>query len=268
MTEDTKAVAAAFDGLSHGYAASFIDNELAADARRRAHMVYARSFHAPALIADVGCGPGQDSVWLARHGFQVLAVDCSPSMIAMARQAVDQAGVGSAVITWQGDGFAPGRLPEIAGQLLDGVLLGFGPLNFVSDLEQALRNIRAAMRPGGVAVVSALSSRCAWDLMWHLATGRGIAPRWHRSPQTVRISDVDCPISYWSARQLIHAANRFFHLLNVTAVGSIAPPPYADPLMDRLPTARRTLCRWDERLQQTRLAAAIADMLWLELRAR
>jgi 2-polyprenyl-3-methyl-5-hydroxy-6-metoxy-1,4-benzoquinol methylase len=32
-------------------------------------------------VADIGCGPGRDSVWLADQGFNVVAVDNSPEML-------------------------------------------------------------------------------------------------------------------------------------------------------------------------------------------
>lgn len=40
---------------------------------------------APALpIADIGCGPGRESLYLARQGFSVLAIDLSEAMLAEA----------------------------------------------------------------------------------------------------------------------------------------------------------------------------------------
>jgi cyclopropane fatty-acyl-phospholipid synthase-like methyltransferase len=47
----------------------------------------------PGTALDLGCGNGRDAIFLARHGFDVTAVDFSPTAIRMARQNVQQAGV-------------------------------------------------------------------------------------------------------------------------------------------------------------------------------
>ncbi|MER5479172.1 class I SAM-dependent methyltransferase [Streptomyces sp. NPDC002734] len=42
---------------------------------------------------DLGCGPGRNTLRLARHGFAVDAVDLSPKALAWARERAEQAGV-------------------------------------------------------------------------------------------------------------------------------------------------------------------------------
>jgi SAM-dependent methyltransferase len=47
----------------------------------------------PGRALDLGCGTGDNAVFLARHGFDVTAVDFAPAAIAAARAKADQAGV-------------------------------------------------------------------------------------------------------------------------------------------------------------------------------
>jgi 2-polyprenyl-3-methyl-5-hydroxy-6-metoxy-1,4-benzoquinol methylase len=47
---------------------------------------------------DLGCGEGQDSVWLAQRGWVVNAVDISPSAIAEARELADAVGVDRTIV--------------------------------------------------------------------------------------------------------------------------------------------------------------------------
>lgn len=42
---------------------------------------------APGRVADVGCGPGRVAAFLSAHGLDVVGVDVSPSMLAIARDA-------------------------------------------------------------------------------------------------------------------------------------------------------------------------------------
>lgn len=46
----------------------------------------------PLRVADIGCGAGRDTVWLAQQGHQVLALDPAESMAEVAREAVEAAG--------------------------------------------------------------------------------------------------------------------------------------------------------------------------------
>ena len=46
----------------------------------------------PVRTLEIGCGTGADAVYLAKHGFEVTAVDASPTAIDRARTRAEQAG--------------------------------------------------------------------------------------------------------------------------------------------------------------------------------
>jgi SAM-dependent methyltransferase len=48
---------------------------------------------APGRALDLGCGAGRNAIWLARHGFDVDAVDLSPAAVAWATERAREAGV-------------------------------------------------------------------------------------------------------------------------------------------------------------------------------
>lgn len=48
---------------------------------------------APGKALDLGCGPGRNSIWLARHGWEVTGVDASLVGLAQAHQRAIEAGV-------------------------------------------------------------------------------------------------------------------------------------------------------------------------------
>src|SRR5829696_7502096 len=47
----------------------------------------------PSRAIDLGCGEGDNAIFLAQHGFQVTAVDFSPAAISKARAKARDAGV-------------------------------------------------------------------------------------------------------------------------------------------------------------------------------
>ena len=53
---------------------------------------------APGKALDLGCGSGQNAIWLAQRGWVVTAVDLSTTALAEARAAADAAGV---TVVWE-----------------------------------------------------------------------------------------------------------------------------------------------------------------------
>ena len=109
----------------------------------------------PAVIADVGGGPGRYAIWLAERGYRVHLVDPIPLHIEQARAgsstpsgvALESAEVGDARAL---------RLPDASA---DAVLL-LGPLYHLperADRLEALGEARRVCRPGGVIIVAAIS---------------------------------------------------------------------------------------------------------------
>jgi ubiquinone/menaquinone biosynthesis C-methylase UbiE len=109
----------------------------------------------PAVVADVGGGPGRYAVWLAKRGYRVHLVDAQPLHIEQARAAAG-AQAGAALASAEvGDARAL-RLPDASA---DAVLL-FGPLYHLperTDRLQALAEARRVCRRGGVIIAAAIS---------------------------------------------------------------------------------------------------------------
>jgi SAM-dependent methyltransferase len=75
-----------YDAVAEKYAAGFRD-ELAYKPLDRALLTCVIEQTGPgASIADLGCGPGHVSAWLASHGAAAVGIDLSAAMIAVARR--------------------------------------------------------------------------------------------------------------------------------------------------------------------------------------
>ena len=57
----------------------------------------ARAFAPGQHMLELGCGTGEDAVWLAQHGLTVTATDASSAMLEQTRRKADAAGVGDSV---------------------------------------------------------------------------------------------------------------------------------------------------------------------------
>jgi ubiquinone/menaquinone biosynthesis C-methylase UbiE len=108
----------------------------------------------PAIVADIGGGPGRYAIWLAGRGYRVHLVDPVPLHVEQARAAAERPGatLASAEV---GDARAL-QLPDASA---DAVLI-LGPLYHLperADRLQALGEARRVCRPGGVIVAAAIS---------------------------------------------------------------------------------------------------------------
>ncbi len=112
-----------------------------------------------AAILDMGCGTGRHSVQLAKHGLNVTGVDLSTGMLAQARKAADEVGVEVELIKADATKFTTDRQFEAAVCLCEGSfgLLGEGDDPHEHDLS-VLRNVFAALKPGGKFILTALSA--------------------------------------------------------------------------------------------------------------
>jgi ubiquinone/menaquinone biosynthesis C-methylase UbiE len=114
-----------------------------------------------AEILDAGCGAGQTSVTLARWGYRVHAVDHAPAMVELTRQTVEQAGLTNVVTPALADicclrQFEDNRF---------GLVLALGVIGWLESPEQALREMRRVLKPGGHLILSVGNRWCLQNLL-------------------------------------------------------------------------------------------------------
>jgi SAM-dependent methyltransferase len=122
---------------------------------RTTEIVLRRLPAAPAVVADIGGGPGRYALWLASLGYQVEHRDLMP--LHVEQLTADAAGV-AGIRTAVGDV----RDLDLADASVDAVLL-LGPLYHLTDRAERVRALRECariVRPGG-AVFAAVISRWA-----------------------------------------------------------------------------------------------------------
>lgn len=107
---------------------------------------------------DLGCARGDDAIWLARQGWQVLGVDISENALSTARQAVQSAGLAAHCRFERhtlGETFPDGLYDLVTALFLH------SPMDF--DRTDTLKQASAATAQGGLLLVAAHGSRAPWS---------------------------------------------------------------------------------------------------------
>lgn len=267
--QDSFSVRTAFDTFAASYHNGFRLNLLATYARRRVWAASDGLCTSGDLVADLGCGAGADVVRFARRGVHVLAVDISPAMVmeAKTRRWKDKLCTGKTEFICLDLNQA--NLADYLGhRLLDGVVLSFGVINFISKPLNLFRQISDVLRPGGFILVGTYNRWCLIDLLFSVVGWRSIPTRWRRQPSNYAICGVATRAWARSEAEIIRALPADLILTDSFAVGSIAPPAYADSILRKRAVVRKILWRLDRTLERTALARLLSDFVWIQARKR
>lgn len=135
-------ITAPFDATAHDYDATFTDTLLG---RWLRDIVRERiPVQAGDRVLEIGCGTGEDALWLAQKGAHITATDMSVGMLRVAEQKAS----GQAVTFRQFDVNAKETYAQWGKQTFDGVFANFGVLNCAEDLPVVAEFLSQHTTPG------------------------------------------------------------------------------------------------------------------------
>ncbi len=243
----TRATAASFDEAAATYDSDFADTTAGLWLRES---VWSRlaPFVKPGMHAlDLGCGTGEDSLWLARRACRVTAADGSPAMLEKVTAKAARLNLAHRVRTMCIDLNASVDAEPPAGRPFDLVLSNFGAINCVDDLPALGRKLGAWLKPGGVVALVFMGRFCAWESAYYLTRfDARAARRWRgRSRATVGTQSVD--VRYWSTREVLSALGPSFRSPAVHGIGTFVPPSYLFHWVEQHPRSFRALATCERR---------------------
>jgi SAM-dependent methyltransferase len=155
----------AFDRLAPAYDETFSHSPIGSYLRGRVQRRLDRHFLAGDQVLELGCGTGEDALYLAQRGVQVTATDSSQVMLDITRSKA----TGNPLLR---------VIPlDIRQPILDderqfeGCLANFGPLNVLTDRRPLAKWLAAWIKPGGIAGLGVMGPLCLWEIGWHSLHG-------------------------------------------------------------------------------------------------
>ncbi len=235
-------IAPPFDASAPGYDAAFSDSACGRALRESVWLRLEAIIRGGMDVLDLGCGTGEDAIWLARRGCNVVAADRSLAMLYIAAGKVAQAGLSARIQLTELDF----NRAEPLGRF-DLVLSNFGAANCVEDIAGLGERLARCVRPGGKAAIVFMGRFCALETLYYLSRFDRAAGRRWRGKASAQLGDRSIDIRYWTASEWKRAMPAF-RAIGTYGVGVLLPPSYLFHLARRWPRLFAVLARWDRRV--------------------
>lgn len=249
---------AAFDTVAERYDSDFTRRRLGVWLRAAVWERLGAAFGPGDRVLELGCGTGEDALWLARRGAAVTATDVSPAMLRVAEAKARAAGLAGRMRFLALDAGRLDQHPDAPAEL-DGAWSNFGALNCLPERRSLALALARRVRPGGKLVLVVMGPLCPWESAWHLAHGelRAASRRWRAGAPAHVGEGRTVRVWYPSPRRLRAEFARHWRCLETAGVGALLPPTQLAHLAERWPGAGATLALLERRF------AASPPWTWL-----
>ena len=220
-------------------------------------------------LLELGCGTGEDALYLASQGHHITAVDASKDMVEQTQIKIQQANltnhVDAQVINIEKLNLFETHITKEQNEKapFDGVLANFGVLNCVADLSKLASTLHRRLSPGAPALFTIMGPLVPWEWIWYLFQGK--PKKAFRRMKIDGVSWRGITIWYPSVRKAEAAFSPYFITTRVSALGTFLPPSYAESWAQAHPAMIHRFKRIEERWVTSRLMTRFADHYLLEM---
>lgn len=251
-----------FDGMAAGYDSSFTQTALGAVLRELVWERFDRAFQGRRRLLEIGCGTGEDAIYLARQGHRVVATDASLAMLEVANEKAERAGCL--------ENIEFRCLPmehveaELSGEIFDGVYSNFGALNCTARMAPVVSGAASLLDDHAPLVWVVMGRYVPWEWVWFLARGEG-------RKAFRRIGKQGTPwrglaIHYPTPAQMTRALRREFTDIVRAPLGFALPPTFAWRSIENSPKLFSLLTAVERSVHRFSAFASLADHYVVEAR--
>jgi SAM-dependent methyltransferase len=252
---DAAVVAEAFDRVAGDYDSQFGRNPVALVFRHTVQQRLRASFAPGLRVLDLGCGTGEDALFLAERGVFVHAVDVSAAMVETTRNKAAARGLAGRLL-------AEKRTLEDLAALpgpFDGAYSNFGALNCV-DLAALGGRLAGVLKAGAPVLLAFMGPSPLPAGLERALTGRGQA----RGRTPARVGGVSLHVHHPSLRRARRELGPAFAWRRAMALGVLVPGPEHEGWAVRHPMAFGLLAALEGVVRTWPVLRGLGDHLVLE----
>ena len=265
MRNQTGTSAEAFDHIGARYDVEFTNTELSLWFRRRVWERLGALYKPGQHVLELGCGTGEDAIWLAKRGVHVLATDGSEAMIAETARKARENGLESLVETRRLD-FQEAATWELEAQTFDGAYSNYGPLNCIGDWRAIGVQLTKAVRSSGKIGVGVMGPWCPWEVFWHgIHLDFRNATRRFRHSTIAHLDGKYFDVYYPTPGRLQRDFGQSFRRSLLWGLGVFLPPSDLYKPVGRRPWLARPLLKLERLTAPHWPFKYLGDHYWLEL---
>jgi SAM-dependent methyltransferase len=273
----------AFDPLAPSYDQAFTDTLIGRYLRGQVHARLDTHFQPGDHVLELGCGTGEDALYLAGRGVRVNATDVSAGMLAIARAKT----AGNSLVSVEHLDLRclpqNAQHPAPSTQHFAGVFSNFGALNCLDDWRPLAAWLAARVQPGSIAAFGVMSPFCLWEPLWHglHLDFKTATRRWRKktlfqplppapSPYRERggadrvLMPVPITVRYPTIRRFTGDFAPWFSRTYVRGLGLFLPPSDVFGVIEKRPWLLKLLMGLEERYSHSSRLAPLADHYWIE----
>jgi SAM-dependent methyltransferase len=254
------AAAAAFDAVADRFDERFTPWLSVARQRGAVRVELAAAFPRPARLIEIGGGTGEDALWLAARGHDVLFTDASPAMVRRAAAKLrGHVAEEPEVVAAEDLETLAARRADLGAPSFDGAFSNFAGLNCVADLRPVARGLASLVRPGGHVLLVLFGTFCPAEMAVEALRGRprNMLRRLSAGDVPARLGGRSFTVRYHRASAIRRAMAPWFAPAGRCGIGVFVPPSAAEPWISRHPRLLRAVAAADRALSSP--LAALGD---------
>ncbi len=198
-------------------------------------------------ILELNAGTGIDAIFLAQHGFEILATDNAGGMLAAGAEKIKALGL-EKKIQLQKCSF--NNLEDLKAGTFDHIFSNFGGLNCSENIENVIKQFDRLLNSGGKATLVIMPPVCPWEMLLALKGNFKIAfRRWNKKGIRSHLEGAYFNTYYYSPKRLYNAFDKNkYSKIAVKGLGILSPPPYLEKFPVQHPKIFNALCRMEEKI--------------------
>ena len=221
-------------------------------------------------ILELNCGTGEDAVFMAGKGHQVLATDNATKMLEVTSQKAFDFGLEEKIRIQHCslDTIQQNDFPE----KFDLIFSDFGGLNCISPdkLKVFFETSTALLKSDGRMILVIMGRFCLWESLYYMAKMKikSAFRRLNRKSVNAKVGEEEMSIWYYSAGNIKKSSKDKFEVNCVLPVGIFIPPSYLNPFFKPRIKLFAFLLKMEKKVKKISFYHKIADHYLIDLKRK